>query len=1162
MKNLIKTYSYRLLPAKKNLKIMKLSLLLFSVAFLNIYATGFNQEAKLTMRHNNVSAKAVFKEIEKITDYRFVYNDETVSWLSKVSVNARNKELGKILDDLLFNSDIEYRVLEDKLIVLTHNNKILAQNSRVTGTVTDEFNNPMPGVTIVVEGTTTGTTTDIEGQYSLNINDPQAVLVYSFVGYLTQSVPIENRNVINIALHEDVIGLEEIVVIGYGTQRRINLTGSVDIVNSEAIANRTAPNMSFLLQGTAANLHFAISSHGGGEPGSSGTWNIRGMGSIRGNDRPLILVDGVEMNMNDLNPEDVESVTILKDASASAVYGARAPFGVVLITTKRGQSGRPVVNYNTNVTAKNWNMTLNQVDALTWATAFNQAAANAGSAPLYPEEQLERIRGHMEGTFPYEYDPDNPISGLWAGRRHGNASYNWPRELFRDFSMQQKHDLSLSGGDENTQYYASAGFFDEDGMYRFGYDHYKRYNLLANLDTRVTDWLNIGFNTRYAITETDYPEGQTSAPRIRVIQEAATFAPMMPKYNINGTLQCPLVALLEGAGRNVTERNDLWLTLRAEIEPVRGWKTNISYNYNKYTRTFDANPHPVWVEDGYGVMNNIGRPFTAYEREINNDIYRMFNVVSTYNFALGNHNTSLMAGYEQEYKHFTFLWARGDDLITQAVPSLSTALGQLQINDNMSHWATQGVFGRFNYTYADKYMLELSARNQGSSRFAPENRWGFFPSGSVGYMISNENFWAPLEPYINRLKFRGSYGSLGNQNVANYLYLSRIPVSADHPWIMDDSLPVIARVPSLISDDLTWETITSFNLGIDAGFLNNRLDVVFDWFERKTTNMIGPSITLPTLLGTGAPQSNNAELLTKGFELAVSWRNRVSTDFSYNARLSLGDNITTILKYQNPEMLIDSWYEGKVAGEIWGYTTDRLIQNDEDLANMPDQSYIHSRWSHGDIMWKDLNGDGRIDDGQRTVDDHGDLTIIGNTSPRYSIGINGGFNWKNLDFSMFWQGILSRQYYPHHGSALIWGMLNAFGASNILQDSEHLNYWRPADETNMFGPNTDAYLPKPYFSAEMRKNIHAQTRYLQNAAYLRFKNLQIGYNIPQSVVNRVMIERARIYITGENLYTIQALPRNMDPETAIASDQNLGGYRAGIIYPLPRTFAIGVNLTF
>jgi TonB-linked SusC/RagA family outer membrane protein len=1126
------------------------------------------KEVYIEVEFNNTTLARVFQDLESKTNFKFVY-DKKDKFLGNVfTLKNQNITVEKLLLKISQEANLSFKQVNLNISVLQNGAKdssvieVIIQARNITGRVTSrEDGESLPGVSVIELGTNNGTVTDLDGRYSLQVSEG-AVLVYSSVGYTREEVEIGNRSVIDLVMIQDIKQLEELVVVGYGTQKKINLTGSVDVVSSEQLSNRSASNMSFLLQGTAPNLHFSIDPQGGGEPGSSGTWKIRGMGSIRGNDRPLVLVDGVEMNMNDLNPEDVESVTILKDASASAVYGARAPFGVVLITTKKGKAGRPVIKFGSNFTVKDWHMRHDQVDALTWVTAYNQASTNAGSAPLYPESQIERIRGHIDGTFPYEYDPENPISGLWAGRRHGNANYSWPRELFKPYSMQQKHDVSLSGGDDKTQYYVSLGIFDEDGMYRYGYDLHRRYNVLANLSTQATDWLKFSINTRYAVTETDYPEGQTNDRRIRVIQEAATFSPMMPKYNINGTIQSPLIALLDGAGRNVTERNDMWLTLRADIEPIRRWITSISYNYNKYTQAFDGTPHPVWVEDGYGVMNNIGRPYTAYIREIDNDRYRMFNAVSTYDVSIGSHNMRLMAGYEQEYKHLTFLEARGDDLITQSVPSLSTALGQLQINDRMSHWATQGIFGRFNYVYADKYLLELSARNQGSSRFAPGKRWGFFPSGSVGYVISNENFWSPVEPYIEMLKFRGSYGSLGNQNVSNYLYLSRIPVSADHLWIIDDALPVAASVPALISDNLTWETITSLNLGFDASFLDDRLELVFDWFERKTMNMIGPSVALPTLLGTGVPQSNNAELMTKGFELSVGWRSRVSNTFSYNAKLTLGDNKTTILKYQNPEFLIDSWYNGKVAGEIWGYSTDRIIQTDEDLASMPDQSFIHTRWNHGDIMYKDLTGDGKINVGQRTLNNHGDLTIIGNSTPRYNTGIIGGVNWKNFDFRMFWQGVLRRQYYPSTGSTLVWGMINGFGSSGLIKKTDHLNYWRPANETNLLGPNTDAYFPKPYFSNETNKNRQPQSRYLQNAAYLRFKNLQIGYNIPMNILSSAKIQNARIYFTGENLFTIKSLPPLLDPETIVASEPSFGGYRSGIVYPLPRTFAVGVNLTF
>jgi TonB-linked SusC/RagA family outer membrane protein len=1044
---------------------------------------------------------------------------------------------------------------------------VFAQQRTISGTVTAESDGmPLPGVTVVVQGSPgIGTVTNADGEYSLRVPDDADALVFSFVGMETQTIDIGTSNLVDAVLKTSTEALEEVVVVGYGTQKKVNITGSVDVITSEKIENRSAPNMSFLLQGTSPNLNIEIQSMRGGEPGAGGNWNIRGLGSISGNDTPLILVDGVEMSIDRINPENIESISVLKDASASAIYGSRAPFGVILITTKRGKKGMGArVQYNNNLMVKHPMKRPSYVDSYTWATVFNQAAVNAGQNPMYNEAQMERIKAYMEGDYPYEYDPDNPPNNIWTGRHTGNANYNWPREMTKDFIFNHKHELSLSGGDQKTQYYVSGGMLDEDGMYRYGYDFYRRYNILANVSSEVTDWLRIDFSSKYALTKTDYPQGQTNQPRQRSL--GFIMPPYTPKYNINGTYYYPYINLLKYSGRDKTETNDLWVTLGGELEPVTGWKTKVTYNHNKTASRFTSNPKPVWVETGTGELGNIGRAYTSFETRFSNSTYTLVNAVSSYEKNIGNHFIKALVGYEQEEKVYANLGAEKEDLITPEIPSISTALGALNTDDQIYHWATQGIFGRLNYNFKEKYLLEFSARYNGSSRFAPGKRWGFFPSASAGYNISKENFWEPVEPYVNRLKIRGSYGSLGNQNVSNYLYLSRIPINTELPWIIGNELPVYAGVPGLISDDLTWETITTLDIGIDAGFLNNRLDLVFDWYERKTTDMIGPSVTLPSPLGTSAPRRNNAELMTKGFEIVLHWKDKISSDFSYDVQVSVGDHKTTILKYVNEKNLINDWYEGKVVGEIWGLTTDGIIQTEAEVETMPDQSKYFSIWRPGDIKYVDLTGDGKIDEGQRTVEDHGDLSIIGNSSPRYNIGITGGFNWKRFDFRMFWQGIGKRDFYfPRDWrESAFWGLITNYGSSGVYENSKHLDYWRPADETNFLGPNTDAYFPKPYFAwGETMKNSQTQTRYLQNAAYLRLKNLQIGYTLPPRISNMLFMERARIFFSGENLLTFHHLPKNLDPEASIASTPNEGGYRgAGVIYPLSTMLSIGFNLTF
>lgn len=1137
--------------------IMKFSTILMFIFTLNISATGFGQ---FSFKTEGKKIRDVLDIIEKNSNYRFFYNDEFESVDKVVDFKIKDQNINQVLDNLLASTDYTYKVFENNLIVISPSDNIrsvaYSQQLGIRGTVTDSKGNPVPGVTIIVKGTTRGTATDLNGNYFIQAENPQSVLVFSFIGFKTQEITAGNRSQLNVTLAEEVVGLDEVVVVGYGTQKKMNLTGSVSSISSNALENRPLPNVGAALMGVSPNLNIELSGWGG-EPGSKVNWNIRGMGSISGNDAPLILVDGVEMDITNLDPNNIESISVLKDASASAIYGSRAPFGVVLITTKRGKKDDAVhIQYNNNVVFGAPLGIGHMENSVIFATAYNQASINAGSPAVFPDEQVQRMQGWLDGTYTTEYDPANPPNSIWSGRRVGNASYDWPDEYIRDQKIDHKHNINISGGTDRTQYYLSLGYFDEGSYYSDGYDDYKRYDVLANFDSKITDWLSFDLSTKYAKSNYDYPLGITTVERRYFFHNLYLFGPNTPKYNINGSSANAMSRSIEGSGRDITDKSDLVVTVGAELEPVKGWKTNVSYNFNETQLNQTVNPKPIMVELGDGNFGNVGKPNSAYETVYSRSPYKLFNVVTSYEKIFGNHYLKALVGYEQDDKLYTYLYARGDNLITNEVPSISTALGTKTVDDTKYDWATQGIFGRLNYNFKEKYLLEFSSRYNGSSRFAPGSRWGFFPSGSAGYQISKENFWSPIVTYVNRLKIRGSYGSLGNQNVSSYLYIPSVPIANETPWILASERPPYAQTPSLISEGLTWEKITTLNLGVDAAFFKDRLELNFDWFKRKTTDMFGPQETLPFTLGASTPTANNAEMETKGYEIILNWKDNLASGLSYNVQVSIGDNKSTILNYRNEAGFIDSWYNGKNVGEIWGFISDGLIQTAGE--DMPDQSAIYTRWGPGDMKYKDLNGDGKITYGARTLNDHGDLTVIGNNTPRYNIGIAGGFNWKGIDFNMRWSGIGKYDYYPSTASVTFWGLTTSWGGSAVLKGTPVLDYWRPADETNMFGPNTDAYLPKPYFSSEINKSNRPQTRYLLNAAYLRLKNIQLGYTLPASLSQKIFVQKARIFVAGENLITIKSVPKAIDPEQTITA-----GYTStGAFYPLSRSYSLGLNLTF
>ena len=1145
----------------KIIRIMKISIVIFIASVMNIYANSiYSQKTIISLNYQNTMIKDVLANIEDQSEFYFLYSPRLINDTQRVDINIHKRKIDYVLNQLFAKSDIDYVIKDRQIIISNHNQmslfyKPVEQGFRVTGQVLDVDGAALPGVNIIEIGTTNGVVADFDGNYEIFVTGKTSRLRFSYVGFVSQEIDVNDNAKINIVLEEDAEALEEVVVVGYATQKKINMTGSVDVVGSEILENRSVANVEQALQGTSPNLNITIGNNGG-EPGAGMNWNIRGLGSLTGNNSPLVLVDGVSMDVNAVDPETIQSVSVLKDAAASAIYGARGAFGVVLITTKKGKKGGGFsVSYNTNVgfaSAINLPQFSNSLDV---ALGFNQAAANSGASPIFNDEKLRRIEGYLNGDITEEYDYANPYDNLENGQWEGNANYNWPEEFFKKNSMRQKHNINLSGGTEKTSYYLSAGFYDQDGLYNYGDDSFQRYNVLANINSQVNDWFGINFSTKFSNTKTDYPIGPWGKDRNNVYFELMHYLPTSPKYHQDGHIIFPMAASQLGAGRESNNGVDFLITLGATLEPVKGWVTKLSYNYNYGNDNYEWFSKANMVATPAGNLQNMGPGLTQFRRESSTSNYNMFNAVTSYEKQLENHYFKAMLGYEQELYEYVGLYGDKSGLLSSEVPSISTATGVYNVDDYKGHSSTQGVFGRFSYNFKEKYLFEFNARYDGSSRFAKDNRWGFFPSVALGYVISKEDFWNE-QGMVNLFKLRASYGSLGNQNVPNYLYLSTIPIESQLRWIMGSSRPLYSGSPDLISPSLTWETITTLNLGVDLAFFKNRLGISFDYFNRETTDMFGPAVSLPSVLGTDPPQENNAEMMTKGWETSITWKDKIGEDFRYNFRVILGDNKTEITKYSNDSKYLGNWYEGQQVGEIWGYETEGFIQQDGE--DMPDQSmFWGGSWGPGDIKYVDQNGDGEINEGGYTLSDHGDLKVIGNSAARYNYGITFGADWKGLDFNMFWQGVAQQDLYKYKNSS--WNSAVFYGVTGVQSHStmfkQHLDYWRPADDSGL-GPNTNAYYPKPYFTDEHDKNLQTQSKYLLNAAYLRLKSVQLGYTINPNFTRRAHIDKLRFYISGENLATFTELTDLLDPETAVSSDGS------GLIYPLSRTFAFGVNLTF
>lgn len=1030
----------------------------------------------------------------------------------------------------------------------------------VSGTVTDEEGLPLPGVTIVVKGTTQGTTSSADGKYYLDNVPDDATLVFSFIGMITQEIVVGSQTTIDIVMEVDRYGIDEVVVVGYGTKKKVNLTGAVSVADKELIERRPVGNVQQALQGLVPNLIIAPTV-AGGEPGADMSMTIRGLTSFEGRSNPYVLVDGIPMEINDIDPNDIESISVLKDAASTSIYGARAAYGVILITTKQGQRGANV-SYSMNYGVSSPTIWPEIVSGnMDWAYALNDAITNAGGSPYYPEEALQRLAQNLEkpgSAVPMLPNPDGLTWDIMNTGTKGVANDDLTSLIVNRWAPRAKYNLSVSGGNEEINYYVSGGFYNEQGLLKFGNESFKRYNIDAKISAKVTSWMKLSFLSKFRRGYEDFPWNQYYG-RDWIMNWIGKIKPGTPaKYP--GTdiwTEQTRVEEWKNVRQNITN-NQFVISPRLIIEPVKGWVTNVELNYrtNQDDDTRFVKQYP-WVrpngEIAYGPQTQAE---TQYRTDLTTNTYLSPNIYSTYANSFGSHNLSVLAGYQHEVYNYKDLYANAFYLLSNAVPSLSTTVGEKTIDDAIGHWATQSVFGRLNYNFSEKYLLEVNVRADGSSRFEKDDRWGVFPSVSAGWVISKETFF-PLQGLVDLLKFRASYGTLGNQNVDNYLYVPTLPVRQTDYWLFGGERAWTVGAPNITSIDLTWEQVTTVDFGLDAMLLDNRLGLTFGVYESRTTNLVGPGEPLPAVLGTSVPKKNEGEIKTRGWEIELSWKNRVSPAFSYELRAVVSDYKSTVVYYNNPTELLNTYYNGQVLGEIWGLEWAGYYQSQDDIESYGiDQSYIYSgTWYPGDSKYVDQNGDNKIDRGANTFDNHGDLVVLGNSTPRYVYGFNASARWKGFDVSVLLQGIGKRDL-NMGSSAVFRGPAAGPMHNNVLKG--HLDYWR--DETSALGANTDdPYFPRPYaqyFGQNAKNYSYATDHFLQNGAFLRLKNFQLGYTLPSSITQKIFISSARFYMSGENLLTFTKM-MFFDPEA-------FGGrwYGVGDAYPLSKTLSLGLNVNF
>ncbi len=1037
-----------------------------------------------------------------------------------------------------------------------------AQEKTITGNVTDEDGFPLPGVSVIIKGTTTGTVTEGNGNYSLSNVSSNATLVFSFVGMKNQEVAVGNQTTLDITMETEAIGLEEVVAIGYGTQKKANLTGSVGMATAERLENRPIVSAGQGLQGVIPNLNISIRN---GDPTRTADFNIRGYESINGGN-PLILIDGVPGNMDKLNPNDIESVTVLKDAAAAAVYGARAAFGVILVETKTGKLGKMSVTLATEQSATVPISLIDpENDPYKAALAWNQATIRTNGNPRYDDDYLEGFQRWSENpTFENEW-------GVYQGnlRRYGYTDYK--DMTIADFSHQQKYDLNISGATEKASYYVSFGFLDKEGWAELPRDKnymYKRYNVLMKGDYEIADWLTMDSQINWSAEHNDQPHFYNWDVNInslaRVQPNHMVTFPDLPSYLEPGDrenyepyigkyfLSLNAIPYWEEGGRNVETEHRMLMKQGLTLTPLKGLLVRGDFSYSTYHRERQDVASKIEGIQNTDLTNlQMGNGFSGSDwirNWSNYDQYYVMNAYAEYTFEeLTDHYLKAMVGFNQEWGKNTYVGARAANLITPLITDISATTGTQETYGSRSHLSLRGIFYRLNYSYKDRYLLEANGRYDGTSRFPQDDRFGFFPSVSVAWRLSNEPFMDAASSWLDNLKVRASFGTLGNQllvdnngNAILYPYISTMGTGTS-PYMMSSAgrIPFVSPA-GLVSPSLTWETVATQNIGLDITLLDQRLDVAIDVFQRDTKDML-MDVEFPSLLGTSAPQSNAADLRTTGWELAVTWRNRIGQDMSYSFTLALADNQSEITKYDNPTGALSEWREGQKVGEIWGYVTEGIFQTDEEVAQHADQSRVGANWQAGDMKYQDVNDDGQIDAGSNTIDDPGDRQIIGNSTERYTFGINPDFQYKDLTLNLFFQGRMKRDYLPSNGN---WNAFYPFNAGHIekwyLEES-----WSP--------DNPDAYFAAPHIGTNTKKNIIPQSRFVQNAAYMRLKNITLSYWLPETVAQKIGMSRAQVYLSGMNLFTITGMHKPLDPEQTSTVTQE---------YYFDKVYSLGVKVTF
>ncbi|MGD9928450.1 MAG: TonB-dependent receptor [Mangrovibacterium sp.] len=1111
---------------KKIMRVMKLTTLFILTLFMSVHAASYSQATKLNLSLNNESLVEALKQIEDQSDFYFYYNNDDVLGISNVSVDAKSKNIDEVLTQLLQNTGLDYKMIDRYIVIkrkeASENSVFVNQQKPVNGKVIDSAGLPLPGVTVVVKGTTTGTITDEEGKFSLPNVDSSDVLVFSFVGMKTQEIPVDNQSIFNITLAEEAIGIDEVVAIGYGTQKRTTVTGSVVSSAGEELLKTPEPNVANTLIGRLPGL---ITNNRTGEPGYENTEIlIRGRSTL-GDNSPLIVVDGVADRaggFSHIDANDIESITVLKDASA-AIYGSRAANGVILVTTKRGQSGKPVVRLNSSYGLRQPTVTPDMLNSADYAVALNEIETEIyGRNPLYTAEQVQKFR---DGSDPTNY-----------------PNVNWMDETLRTVSPQTQHNLSISGGAEKVKYFISTGYQYQDNYYKNSVSNYNQYNLRSNIDVQATDYLKLFANVSLRQEDRNSPHYGSEAiwrylvkgdPRVNIRWPENGLPVLAPQDDFN-PVTCADGTM--GYQKNKQSYVNVDLGFKLDLGFITeglaldgGLYIDRSDQFYKhfqkafYLYGYDSNTDEYYARQ-YGPNN------ASLDEYMNQNLGVTLNGKLSYQRTFNEvHNLSAFVAYEQYESRYDYLWGKRQDFVSTNVEELFAGDKETAQNDgSASETGRMNYFGRVDYSYKEKYLAQFNWRYDGSENFPKDNRFGFFPGASIGWRVSEEDFWKENLGFVDYFKLRASWGQMGNDKISKYQFLTtytfgnNATLGGDSPSSQTGIVQVRNANPNV-----KWEVSTTTNIGFESKFLK-----YFSWdldlFKTKRKDILANGASyIPDYTGLSLPSENIGECETKGLETVVGYKQRLGK-FNLMASANFSYAKSEIIYFDEPTTMLD-WQKqtGKSIGANWLlYDAIDIFRTQDDLNNNPHLSNAKV----GDLMFRDVNKDGSIDGNDKIRPDK-------TTTPEIVYGLNLGVNYKNWGLSMLWQGATNVWQYVFFESGSI---------GNFTQDYFD-NRWT--------SDNINAKYPRIY-DREVTSSAQKNSFWLKDATYVRLKNIELSYTLPESLLQRLPFKELRVYTSAYNLLTFTGL-KDVDPETTEGGQ----GFAAWST-PQSRVFNFGLNLTF